>query len=201
MTTVEQGLIYLLKNDPVFSKQGWGIAPFLSRIKGEGGFSSLVRIIIGQQLSTKVADTLCARFEDGVEDFSPAYCAAMEEGRYRALGLSARKAQYIKGLAEEILSGALDLKSFKAMSDDDLTARLISIKGFGPWSAQMYLIFSLGRPDIWPAADLGIQSGIQKYHGLSVRPSSDETEKFGEHFAPYRTAAALLTWQYNHVSK
>ncbi len=199
MSDIEQGLIHLLKNDPVFSVQGWSVADVEWQRDIEPGFPALVRIIIEQQLSTKVAETLWQRFNSAFDTMTPKHCLELSDEACRAFGFSAQKTAYMRGVSEAVLDGRLDVSAFDYLPDNEIHERLTALKGFGPWSAQMYLIFVLGRPDVWPAGDLGIQNGMQKYHKLDDRPDAKETALYGDPFKPHRTAAALLSWKLNNM--
>lgn len=163
------------------------------------GFPVLLRIIVGQQLSVKAAATIAGRLEralDGV--LAPERFLALGEEELRALGLSRQKILYGRDLSERVLSGALDPHGLGQLDDAAAIAALTAVKGLGVWSAQMYLMFSLGRPDIWPAGDLGVREGLRRIRGLAARPEIGEMEALGTPFAPTRSAAALLCWHVLH---
>lgn len=193
MPRIFDGLEHLLKNDPVFS--GLGLNPAdIKRIYVGAGFRGLVRIVIGQQVSTQAADSLWQRLQDGIPNVTPNSVLILKPDEMRNLGLSHQKAGYIRGLADAINEGAFDPQALDPLTDDEVYKAITALKGFGPWSAEMFLMFALARPDIWPAGDLGIQEGLRKYLGLEDRPDFEATQKEGERFAPHRTAAALLLW-------
>ena len=128
---------------------------------------------------------------------TPSSFLAFSPDALRSAGLSRQKILYLTGLAEAMESGAFKPALFDGMSDDDVTREITALKGFGPWSAQMYLMFALARPDVWSPADLGIQEGLRKYLNAEKRPSADETAKCKAHFSPHCTAASLLLWYLN----
>lgn len=165
------------------------------------GFAGLARIIAGQQLSTRAAATIWDRVLTACGEPEPESYLALPEDALRAAGLSRQKIGYIRGLAEAVLSGALRPQDFAAMDDAGVEAAITALKGFGPWSAQMALMFGLARPDVWPAGDLGIQTGMQRYLGLAARPGFEETRGHGDRFAPRRTAASLLLWSLKDAGK
>lgn len=190
---IRAGLEHLLARDSVFKKMKvqpedllWGYTP--------PGFSSLVRIVIGQQLSTSAARSVWERFESGFEKVEPLSILALEHDALRALGLSQQKANYIRGLSEAVVEGRFDPHALDDLSDPAVYEAITTLKGFGTWSAEMYLMFSLARPDIWAPKDLGIQYGLQYYLGLDEKPDMVRTAEEGARFAPYRTAASLLLW-------
>lgn len=165
----------------------------------EPGFAALLRIIAGQQVSTKAAAAVAGRLEAAMNGApTPEALQALGQDRLRALGLSRQKAAYATGLAEAVTAGRLDVNALAHMPQDDAVAAITGLKGFGPWSARIYLMFSLGRPDIWPADDLGVREGLRRIKGLDERPSVKETERLGAAWSPYRSAAALLCWHILH---
>ena len=160
-------------------------------------FTSLLRVIAGQQLSTKAAATIFARLSDLLGGApTPALLLAQDEKSLRAVGLSMQKITYVQSLAEAIDSGRLDLPALTHLSDEEAIAALITVKGLGRWSAEMYLMFALGRPDIWPVNDLGVQEGVKRILRLEQRPKPKEMADIGLRWQPYRSAAALMAWHY-----
>lgn len=190
---IYEGLEYLLTNDPVFSKLGIKSKDIKREYIGPG-FEGLVRIVIGQQVSTQAADSMWKRFTEAVPNVTPNYVLIMDQDEMRALGLSHQKTRYIRGLAQAIKDGEFNPESFDNLSDDEVYDAVTALKGFGNWSAEMFLIFGLARPDIWSPADLGVQEGLRKYLAAADRPNELQTEKAGKLFAPHRTAATLLLW-------
>lgn len=160
------------------------------------GFAGLCEIIIGQQVSTTVAGTLCKRFAELLQnDVTPANVLSREADELRGIGLSRQKAGYITGLAEAIGQGAFDPDTLRDMDEDTAMAELVKLKGIGPWSAEIYLMFALGKKNIWPAGDLGIQLGMQRLKGLKEKPSQEETRDLARPWRPHRSAAALMVWR------
>jgi DNA-3-methyladenine glycosylase II len=191
---VRAGLEHLVKRDPVFKKLDINLDNFLWPYMGPE-FPGLVRIIIGQQLSVKAAASLWKRFQQDVPKVTPKHILKLSAEDMRALGLSRQKAAYIRGLSEAVAEGTFDVGRLANLSEAEIIEAVTSLKGMGPWSAQMYLIFGLARPDIWAPGDLGIQEGMRRYLGLSKRPSAEKTIKMGDRFKPHRTAASLLLWR------
>jgi DNA-3-methyladenine glycosylase II len=134
------------------------------------------------------------KFNEGVIDVSPNTVLALKDEDMRKFGLSYQKAKYIRGLAQAINEKVFDPAKLAELSDEEVSSAITLLKGFGSWSAHMYLMFGLARPDIWAPGDLGIQMGVQRYFKLKERPDPKKTEKLGEKFAPHRTAASLLLW-------
>jgi DNA-3-methyladenine glycosylase II len=196
---IREGLDHLLLNDRVFKKLD--IAPeHLTWRYTAPGYDSLVRIVIGQQVSTKAAQSIWEKFSKEVRNVTPARVMKMNDDDLRALGLSGQKVKYIRGLSEAIHGKSFDPHALEKLSDDEVYEAVTALKGFGRWSAEMYLMFSLARPDVWPAGDLGIQDGLKIYHRRAERPTADEALKMGKKFAPHRTAAAILLWHLKTIA-
>ena len=167
--------------------------------RSDAGAQTLLRTIVGQQVSVAAARSMWAKLETAFgspPDLSRLLVATDEE--MRAAGMSRQKAGYIRSLAELVLSGELDLAKLPK-DDEEAIAHLVRIKGIGRWSAEIYLLFAEGRPDIWPAGDLAVQVGIGKILGLPERPSEKQTRELGETWRPHRGAIAIFTWHcYNN---
>lgn len=163
------------------------------------GHATLMRTIVGQQVSVAAAASMWRKFEDyaGAEP-SPQRVLAADFETLRACGLSRQKQGYMRSLCELVVSGALDLDALPA-DDEAAIAQLTQIKGIGRWSAEIYLLFAEGRADIWPAGDLAVQAGLHKLLDLPERPSEKQTRALAEPWSPYRGAAAIFTWHcYNN---
>ncbi len=164
------------------------------------GAATLLRTIVGQQVSVAAARSMWAKLE--VAHGSPPDLAAIfaaSDEQLRAAGLSRQKAGYARSLAGLILSGELDLDSLPP-DDEEAIARLTLIKGIGRWSAEIYLLFAEGRSDVWPAGDLAVQISIGRLLGLDERPSEKHLRALGEAWRPHRGAAAVLAWHsYNAI--
>jgi len=158
------------------------------------GYRTLLRTIIGQQVSVAAASSVWRKLEDLLgEDIPPAALLEQDFDALRACGLSRQKQGYARSLCELVISGDLDLENLPA-DDEDAIAQLTKIKGIGRWSAEIYLLFAEGRPDIWPAGDLAVQAGIGKIMGLDERPSEKEARALAEAWRPHRGAIAIMTW-------
>lgn len=165
------------------------------RIRGRG-MVTLLRTIVGQQVSYKAADSIWSRCEAAVGDASdPHAWLATSAETLRAAGLSRQKLSYMHSLAEHVAGGALD---FDALPEDDeeAIAALVAVKGIGRWSAEVYLLFSEGRADIWPAGDLAVQLVTGRILGLESRPSEKETRRVAERWSPHRGAVAVFMWHH-----
>jgi DNA-3-methyladenine glycosylase II len=158
------------------------------------GFEALVDIVVSQQLSIAAADTIFGRVKEKVVPFDPPTLLATPAEVLRACGLSAPKQKHMKTIAAAILDGSLDLKRVRAMQDDDARAHLTAVKGIGPWTADIYLMSSLGRADIWPVGDVGLQAAITRVLKLKKRPNEKAMERLSKNWRPWRTVAARLFW-------
>ena len=159
------------------------------------GFAALLRIILGQQVSVQAAAAMWRRLEerlDGVID--PAAFAACSDPDLRACGFSRQKIVYARALADALTGGALDLARVARLRDEAAIAALTTVKGIGVWSAEIYLLFALGRGDAFPAGDLAVRVGYQRLKGLAEPPGPAELRALTEPWRPYRGAAAHLLW-------
>ena len=165
----------------------------------ETGYRTLLRTIVGQQVSIAAAASVWRKLEALLgEAIPPPALLAAEFDALRACGLSRQKQGYARSLCELVVSGELDLAKLPA-DDEEAIAQLTRIKGIGRWSAEIYLLFAEGRADIWPAGDLAVQAGIGKILGLAERPSEKATRELAEGWRPHRGAVAILTWHcYNN---
>lgn len=161
-------------------------------------FSALARSIVYQQLSGKAAGTIYGRFNQLFQGNHPdaKTAARLNMEQLRSVGLSRNKALAIQDLAQKTLDGDLaSMRKLARMSDDEVIENLIQVRGIGPWTAQMLLMFYLGRPDVMPAADLGVQKGIQTVYQLESLPDPDQASEQTRHLAPYRSAASWYFWR------
>lgn len=162
----------------------------------ERGYATLLRTIVGQQVSYKAADAVWKKLEATLGDATdPARIAATSDEDLRAAGLSRQKTGYARSLADEVLSGRLDLANLPA-DDEEAIAQLVRIKGIGRWSAEIYLLFAEGRTDVWPAGDLAVQVEIGRILGLPERPSEKAIRELAEKWRPHRSAATVFAWHH-----
>ncbi len=160
------------------------------------GYETLLRTIVGQQVSVAAAAAIWNRLAAGLGDLTdPAVVAAASDEALRAAGLSRQKASYARSLAEEVTSGRLDLLNLPE-DDEAAIAQLVRVKGIGRWSAEIYLLFAEGRPDVWPAGDLAVQIEIGRIMGHAQRPSEKLTREIAQGWRPHRGAAAILAWHH-----
>jgi DNA-3-methyladenine glycosylase II len=163
------------------------------------GYETLLRTIIGQQVSVAAAGSIWNKLAAALGDLTnPATVAAASDETLRAAGLSRQKASYARSLAEEVTSGRLDLDHLPK-DDEEAIAALTRIKGIGRWSAEIYLLFAEGREDIWPAGDLAVQIEIGRMLGLPERPTEKALRELGEKWRPHRGAAAIFAWHHYKV--
>jgi DNA-3-methyladenine glycosylase II len=159
-------------------------------------FSMLVRAIVFQQLSTKAATTIHNRLLECMPGGTTPEClAAITAQQMRAAGISRQKEAYLRDLAERVGSGQVPLEAVDLMTDEEVIEALTKVKGIGRWTAEMFLIFRLQRPDVLPVGDLGIVNAIQKAYRMRKKPTSDRMLKLGEAWRPYRSVATWYLWR------
>jgi DNA-3-methyladenine glycosylase II len=192
----------LAKSDPVMAAlvERLGEMSFERRRRGRprgDSYGVLLRTVVGQQLSAKAAatifDRLLARFGGSIP--TPPELLAVEPDELRAIGLSGRKVEYVRDLAAHVESGELELDRLADLSDEEVVAEITAIRGLGLWSAHMFLIFHLERPDVLPTGDLGIRRAVQIEYGLDDLPDHDELTRIAEPWRPQRTLASIYLWE------
>jgi len=189
---------HLRKVDPVLAAviDKVGKCSLAPRVEGTH-FDYVIRSIVYQQLSGKAAATIHGRFLkllDG-ENSAAAQILKLTEPQLRQAGLSGQKARYIRSVAEQSHSGDLAIEALHELTDEEIVEALTRIKGVGVWTAQMFLIFRLGRPNVLPIGDLGVQKGVQRAYGLRKLPKPDRVLKIGGKWAPYRTVGSWYMWR------
>ncbi len=160
-------------------------------------YGALLRAIVGQQLSTKAARTIYLRVLDLFDGSTPSPEQLLEagEGDLRGAGLSGRKVEYIRDLAAHVLSGELELDRLDELSDEEATEELVAVRGLGRWTAEMFLLFHLKRPDVLSGGDLGIRKAVQIEYGLEEMPAPERVLEIGEPWHPHRSLASLYLWE------
>jgi 3-methyladenine DNA glycosylase/8-oxoguanine DNA glycosylase len=167
-------------------------------LRQEELFPALVEAIVSQQLSPKAADTIFGRVRALVDGpFAHASVLALSEDKLRGAGLSGAKTRSVRDLAEKVGRKQLDLETLHAMEDEDVVGALTQVRGIGRWTAEMVLIFQLGRQDVLPVGDLGVQKGFQKLFRLRDLPKADRMIKLAKPFRPYRSIASWYLWRVN----
>jgi DNA-3-methyladenine glycosylase II len=159
-------------------------------------FESLVESILSQQLAGSAASAIIKKvrtlFPDG--ELEARTMRRMDPKRLRAAGVSPQKLTYLKDLSSRVVKGTLDLQALESMTDEEIVEVLDEVKGIGPWTVHMFLIFTLGRPDVLPVGDYGIQASVQRVYGLADLPKKAEIERLAERWHPYSTVASLYLW-------
>ena len=160
------------------------------------GFETLLRIIVGQQVSVSAANAIFGRVLDSIgPDVSASRLLRLRESTLRKAGLSRAKCRYARELARTIREGELDLAALRELPDAEALEKIQVVPGLGRWSAEIYLMFSLGRPDLWPRGDVGAMRGLQKILNLELRPTAAEADVLAQRYSPHRTSMALLAWK------
>jgi len=160
-------------------------------------FKTLVDAIVSQQISVRAAESIMKRLQAALPDstITPEALLLLEHDELRAVGLSTQKVRYIRDLSERVSGGLLKLEELASLDDEEVIANLTAVKGIGRWTAEMILIFSLGRPDVLPVGDLGFLEGVRRAYGLETRPTPGEVQLRGEAWRPYRTFATWYFWE------
>lgn len=173
------------------------IARYPDSVLGNRGdpFQTLARAIVGQQISVKAADSIWERFETLAGSVSPAHVAILESDALAACGLSRRKTEYLVDLARHFADGRIDPARWTKLDDEAMIRELIDVRGIGRWTAEMFLIFNLRRPDVWPVDDLGLQKAVALHYLDGVRPTPAALREQGERFRPWRTVATWYLWR------
>jgi DNA-3-methyladenine glycosylase II len=185
----------LSKIEPAFARAIAQVGYPPPRIR-DRGYVTLLRTIIGQQISFKAADAVWLKLAAAVDPVDdPSIMAATSDEALRAAGLSRQKIGYCRSLAGLVADGTLNLHNLPA-DDEEAVAALTMIKGIGRWSAEIYLLFAEGRPDIWPAGDLAVQEDVGRLLGHDVRPTEKLVRELAENWRPYRGAAAIFAWHH-----
>ena len=156
-------------------------------------FVSLVEAIVGQQLSGKAAESIFKKVKQGLKKVSPSEIIKCEDITLRGYGLSWAKVKYLKDLAHKVDRGDLNINKLSDFSNEKIIENLTQVKGIGRWTAEMFLMFSLARPDVFPIDDLGIKNGIRKMLGVNLEP--EKIERFAKRWKPYRTVASWYVWR------
>lgn len=192
---LQTGLEALVATDPAIAAAVAEAGPPAFEIRPTG-FPTLIRAIVAQQVSAASARAIFARVEQAVQPLTPERYQEVGEEVIRACGFSRPKVRYATALTEHIMDGRLPLHGLDAMSDEDVMGALTAVPGIGPWSAEVYMIFAMGRPDLWPGADLALQVAQQRLYDLPERPKPKHSRELAEVWAPWRSVAAITLWHY-----
>ena len=158
-------------------------------------FATLARSIVGQQISVRAADSVWARLVASLPTVAPEPVLAGSDAALRACGLSVRKVDYLRDLARHFATGRIDVRRWKAMDDAQIVAELTTVRGIGVWTAQMALIFSELRPDVFPLDDIGLQKAVARHYLADQRPTRDALAAYGERWRPWRSVATWYLWR------
>lgn len=193
--TIRNGLDAVAQDEPRVAEAIDRVGYPEPRIR-DRGYKTLLRTIVGQQVSVAAASSMWNKLEDELgPDFTPACLLERDFDTLRACGLSRQKQGYARSLCELVEARAVDFENLPE-DDEEAIADLTQIKGIGRWSAEIYLLFAEGRPDIWPAGDLAVQEGVKRLLELDERPTEKPTREIGERWSPHRGAMAIFTWHY-----
>ena len=192
---MRKAILHLKKSDPVMSAVIERVGPFRMEY-GEPTFHSLAEAIVYQQLNGKAAVTIFKRFTDAAGDpVTPEGILKMTEQQMRAVGLSKQKSSYLRDLAEKTKAGLLEFDRLPDLSDVEVIEHLTLVEGIGVWTAQMFLIFTLRRPDVLPTGDYGVQVAIKKHYRKRKLPKPKDMEKIAKPWSPYRSIACWYLWR------
>lgn len=193
-----KAVAHLKKADPVLAQVIDRIGVYKGWPASNGShFDAVCRSIVFQQLSGKAAGTIHGRFQGlyGGRTPLPSELATTDDAKLRAVGLSRQKSAYLKDLGARVTSGEVPIETLHELTDEEVISALTQVKGIGRWTAQMFLMFRLGRPDVLPDLDLGVQKGIQKAYRLRKLPAPERVKKIGAKWAPYRTVGSWYMWR------
>ncbi len=194
---IKKGLNALSKVDQDIAKAYKKIGPPEPRIR-ENSFASFLSIIVGQQISTKAAAAIMSRVSSTLPSLTASSVLDIDEQQLRDAGLSWRKIEYAKGLARAVTTGELALDKLDSMSDQEVIESITRLRGFGPWSAEIHLMFSLHRPDVFPADDLALLNALAHLKGLKERPTPKKAREIVDHWSPNKSVGSLFLWHYYH---
>ncbi len=185
---------HLARRDAVLKRLIKQIGP-CTLVVNPDGFSVLVRSIVSQQISSKAARSISARLEESIGGIRPKNLLKAKDETLRAAGLSVAKTRAVRDLAEKVHRGEVPLDRLADMSDEEVIECLLPVRGIGRWTAEMFLIFSLGRADVLPVGDFGLREGVRRQYELEEHPAKHELEKLAEPWRPYRSIATWFMWR------
>jgi DNA-3-methyladenine glycosylase II len=197
---VATGIAHIVAIDPAMARSH-ALAGTPAPRRSDPGLAALCRIVIGQQVSTASAKAIEGRFLAEFGPIAPKALAEADEARYRSAGLSAPKIRALRAVGDAILSGALDLDGLAQCSANEAHRQLCAVKGIGPWTADIYLMFALGHADAFAAGDLALQEAMRLIDGARDRLQPDALLRRVETWRPWRAAGALMLWRHYHVAK
>jgi DNA-3-methyladenine glycosylase II len=183
----------LAERDPALAEvvARHGMPPLWPR---DPGFDTLIRIVLEQQVTLRSGEAAYERLVRATRGSDPEAIAALDEPGIRAAGITRQKARYVAGIARDVIAGDLDLDGLAGLPDDDVRSRLLAVNGIGSWTAEVYLLMALRRPDAWPGGDIALATSARDVLGLDARPSAGELSGIAERWRPWRAVAARLLW-------
>ncbi|UCH66498.1 MAG: DNA-3-methyladenine glycosylase 2 family protein [Ignavibacterium sp.] len=192
---LKKAVVHLTKKDKDLARifQSDGVPPLWAR---RPGFNTLIKIILEQQVSLASAKAVYKRVTDSINPLSSEHIEELGDTYLRELGVTRQKSSYIINIAKALISGELDLKSFNKLDDDSVRENLMNIKGIGSWTADIYLLMALRRPDIWPSGDVAIEKTVRKFKRLRHNSTSKRISKVAEQWRPFRSVAARMLWHH-----
>ena len=193
--SLAQGISYLCKVDPDLARvvSDLGHPPLWAR---QPGFATLLQIILEQQVSLASARAAYQKLEKASGQITPERFLTFTDAELRQFGFSRQKTEYGRVLSKAIVNRRMDLDRLSDLEDGEVRRELIQLKGIGPWTADIYLLMALLRPDIWPSGDLALVSAVQQFKNLSEKPTADQIDQITEKWKPWRSVAARIAWHY-----
>ena len=206
LADLDEAIERLARRDPGFVDHVLSVGGRPPLRRREPGFEGLAAIVVSQQVSTASATAIFARLKPalGAADDAPfeaAAVAAADDGLLRRVGLSSPKIRTLRAMAAAVRDGTLAIDALAALPAEEAAARLVAVKGIGPWTAEVFLLFCLGHADAWPAGDIALQEAARVAFGLELRPDAAALTRLAERWRPYRAVAARLLWSYYRVVK
>jgi DNA-3-methyladenine glycosylase II len=194
--TFQVGVRHISRVDPKIHQLVKTLGLIEFEVEGDS-FESLVEAIISQQLNGQSARSIFRRLKSLVQSdvIGPERLSKVSVSELRKAGVSPQKTRYLRDLSSRVVKGQLNLDSLKTKPDGDVIRILDEVKGIGPWTAQMFLIFTLGRPDVLPVQDLGLQTAVRKVYSLRKLPTAEKMERIARHWHPYCSVASLYLWR------
>ena len=162
------------------------------------GFETFFSIVVSQQLSTHAASAIMGRARDLLPELDAENVLKLKEGQLREIGLSRQKVTYVEGLSKAVMAGDFVPEDLAELDNDAVIKKIVALKGFGPWSAEIYLMFSLQRTDVFPSGDLALLVALQKLKGLDQKPTPKKAQEIIAHWSPWRSVGSLFLWHYYH---
>jgi DNA-3-methyladenine glycosylase II len=171
----------------------WGNPPFWTH---SPGFSGIVLAILSQQVSLESAQAAFTKLEKSIGSINPERFLSLDNDQLRTIGFSRQKSSYVRGIANNIMEGAIDLDDIQSMDNEQARKSLMELRGVGPWTADTYLLFALRRADAWPSGDLALEKAVQEVRGLPTIPSTAEADRIADLWRPWRAVAARILWHH-----